>query len=499
MKHYANPLNLTDSYKVGHQAMYPPGMEFLQSNWTPRASRIDGVDQVVFFGLQAFLKDILVNRFQKDFFDRPADEVIGEHKARVEKLLGMPFDCQHWYDLHQLGYLPLQYFALPEGTEVPLRVPMFLVENTVPGYGWLVNYFESIMSNNIWLPMTSATIGLKFRRMLSKWAEKTSDTPEFVDFQGHDFSFRGMSATSSAAASGAAHLLSFAGSDTLIAQDWIEYYYGEHADIGFSVPATEHSVMCAGGKDDELETISRLLDLHPKGILSVVSDTWDLWHVITNILPQLKDKIMAREGTLVIRPDSGDPVDILCGRPDGFTEAEGKGVIELLHEIFPGEDNSKGYKTLDSHIGVIYGDAITHHRADQICRRLAWKGYASTIPVLGIGSFTYQMNTRDTFGFAMKATWCQVNGEGRNLYKSPVTDDGTKKSAKGKLAVILNERSQLTLVNEATPEQLAVSLLKPVWKDGKFVDDEIGFWEVAERMDVRSIVPAPIKVPVSHV
>jgi nicotinamide phosphoribosyltransferase len=250
--------------------------------------------------------------------------------------------------------------------------------------------------------------------------------------------------------------------------------------------------MCAGGKDDELETFRRLLKDHPTGILSVVSDTWDLWHVITNILPQLKAEIMGRDGTLVIRPDSGDPVDILCGRPDGFTEAEGKGVVELLHDIFPGKTNSKGYKTLDQHIGTIYGDAITYHRADQICRRLAWKGYTSTIPVLGVGSFTYQYNTRDTFGFAMKATWCQVNGEGRNLYKSPITDDGTKRSAKGQLAVLLNERSQLTLVNEATPEQLAVSLLKPVWKDGHFVGGEHTFKDVVERIGVRTIVPEPV-------
>lgn len=488
MKHFTNPLNLTDSYKVGHRRMYPPGMEYLQSNWTPRTSRVDGVDHVVFFGLQAFIKNVFEHEFGENFFGRPADEVIEDHKRRVEALLGMPFDVSHWYELHELGYLPLRISALPEGTEVPLRVPMFIIENTVPGYGWLVNYFETILSNNIWLPMTSATIALKFRRMLDHWAAHTSDTPEFVDFQGHDFAFRGLSATDSGASSGAGHLICFAGSDTLIAQDWVEAFYHAGGFIGGSVPATEHSVMCAGKKEDELVTFRRLLKDHPTGILSVVSDTWDLWHVLTNILPQLKDEIMARDGKLVIRPDSGDPVDILCGNPEAMTEAEGKGVVQLLYEIFGGSVNSKGYKVLDPHIGVIYGDAITYNRADQICRRLAYKQFASTTPVLGIGSFTYQYNTRDTFGFAMKATWCQVDGEARNLFKSPVTDSGVKKSAKGKLAVILNEYNRLTLVNEATPGQLAVSLLKPVWEDGHFIH-EWTFKEICERVGVRKLLP----------
>lgn len=498
MKHYANPLSQTDSYKVGHFSMYPKGMDYLQSNWTPRTSRIDGVKKVVFFGLQAFIKDVLMTQFTENFFKRPAQEVIEHHKRRVEGMLGMQFEVDHWYKLHALGYIPLKFSALTEGTEVPLRVPMFIMENTVKGYGWLVNYFESVMSNNIWQAMTSATIALRFRRLLNAWAAKTSDTPEFVDWQGHDFSFRGLSSTDSGSASGAGHLLSFAGSDTLTAMDWAEHYYGANGFVGGSVPATEHSVMCAGGKDDELETIRRLLVENPTGILSIVSDTWSLWKVIKEILPQLKDEIMARDGKLVIRPDSGDPVDIICGEyiEPYYTTAKEKysptdrGVVELLWNVFGGTVNNKGYKVLDPHIGCIYGDAITYERADNICRRLETKGFASTNVVLGIGSFTYQYNTRDTFGFAMKATWCEINGVPHNIFKDPVTDSGVKKSAKGRLAVGMNTMGQLSLKNEATKGDEALSLLQPIWEDGKFIEGrELTFRTIASRLGMRHILP----------
>jgi nicotinamide phosphoribosyltransferase len=473
--------------------MYPKGMEYLQSNFTPRSSRIEGVNKVVFFGLQAFIKEVLEKQFDK-FFGTDGIELIYTHTQRVEKLLGKKFDAQHWLELWRLGYLPLKFCALKEGMECPLRVPMFTIENTVPGYGWLVNYIESVLSNSIWMPMTSATTALRLRRMLDKYAAETSDTPEFVDWQGHDFSFRGMSSPEAGAASGAGHLLSFAGSDTLLAMDYADLYYSKNGYpvkfSGGSVPATEHSVMCAGGKDDELETFRRLLKEYPTGILSVVSDTWDLWKVITEILPQLKDEIMARDGKLVIRPDSGDPVDILCGDWDRKTGSPAqKGVVELLYEIFPGPTNSKGFKTLDSHIGTIYGDSITFDRAQQICERLKSKKFATTTPVLGVGSFSYQYVTRDTFGFAMKATWCQVNGEARNLYKDPVTDNGIKKSAKGRLAVLKDGFGELFLVNEANKNEELASELKEIWKDGKFTSKEHTFREIAERIGVRKVMP----------
>jgi nicotinamide phosphoribosyltransferase len=219
------------------------------------------------------------------------------------------------------------------------------------------------------------------------------------------------------------------------------------------------------------------LKLYPSGILSVVSDTWDLWNVLTNILPQLKDEIMARDGKLVIRPDSGNPADIICGTVDD-TPA-GRGVIELLWEVFGGTVNDKGYKVLDSHIGAIYGDSINYDRAKEITERLQDKGFASTNIVLGVGSFTYQYVTRDTFGFAMKATWAQINGDPHNLFKDPITDDGTKKSATGRLSVQKNAAGEYALIDKATPEQEANSSLQTVWKNGFFTKA----WTFAEVRD----------------
>ncbi len=495
---FTTPANWCDSYKVGHKGMYPKGMTRLQSNWTPRGSRIPGVKKAVFFGLQAFLTRFFVEYFNEQFFAKDREQVVARHVRRVQGLLGQKFNADHWRALHDLGYLPLRISALPEGTEVPLRVPCFIIENTHPEFGWLVNYFESVLSAENWLPMTSATMALRFRRMLNRWATQTSDTPEFVDWQGHDFSFRGMSGMDAASASGAGHLLCFAGSDGLTAMDWAEYFYGAMGFVGGSVPASEHSVMCAGGKDDELGTIRHILAANPLGIVSVVSDTWDLWYVITKILPQLKGEIMSRKGgpggpespgKLVIRPDSGDPVLILCGDPTAPPDSPAyKGVIELLWDIFGGTTNSKGFKVLDPHIGAIYGDAITYDRADEICKRLAAKGFASTNMVLGIGSFTYQYVTRDVFGMAMKATWAEVDGVGRNLFKDPVTDNGLKKSAKGRLAVLTGPDGELMLVNEATPEQEAQSLLQPVWENGKFLRRHT-YREIAARVGVRKILP----------
>lgn len=215
------------------------------------------------------------------------------------------------------------------------------------------------------------------------------------------------------------------------------------------------------------ETFKRLItEIYPNGIVSIVSDTWDLWKVLTEYLPNLKNEVLNREGKVVIRPDSGDPADIICGNPKGKTEAEKKGVIQLLWEIFGGKTNAKGYKELDSHIGAIYGDSITLERAKAICERLKQKGFASTNVVLGIGSFTYQYNTRDTFGFAMKATYGEVNGVGREIYKDPITDDGTKKSAKGLIKIEKTEGGYI-MKDQVSWEEEQQGELKEVFKDGE--------------------------------
>ena len=236
--------------------------------------------------------------------------------------------------LHDLGYLPMKIKALPEGSFVPIRVPMFTMYNTKPEFFWLTNYFETLVSTTVWMPCNSATIAFQYRKILDKYANETSSIPEFVDWQGHDFSMRGMAGLEAALISASGHLLSFTGTDTIPAIDFLEQYYQADASkelVGGSVAATEHSVMCMGTNMGEQETFNRLItEIYPKGIVSIVSDTWDLWKVLTEYLPALKDEVMARDGKVVIRPDSGDPVDIICGNPNGTSEVERMGVVESL-------------------------------------------------------------------------------------------------------------------------------------------------------------------------
>jgi nicotinamide phosphoribosyltransferase len=484
-----NAITLIDGYKLDHRRQYPAGTEYVYSNWTPRGSRIKGITHVVNIGLQYFLQEYLGNQFGDTFFDRDVEDVVAEYNRRTLDYLG-PNDIgdQHIRDLHALGYLPLEFKSLPEGALVPLRVPMFTVENTHPDFFWLVNYIETLMSNVLWMPMTSATIAKRMRVLLDEYAVKTGSPTEFVDWQGHDFSMRGMAGVESAVLSGFGHLTQFTGTDTIPAIDFVENYYGDDLPedylIGGSVAATEHSVMCAGGADDERETYARLINLYPSGIVSVVSDTWDLWKVVTETIPSLKKEILARDGKLVVRPDSGDPADILCGTakfPQDkhlFPDVEGvndkrtveeKGVVELLWETFGGTITETGHKLLDSHIGVIYGDSINFDRAKDILERLEAKGFASANVVFGMGSFGYQYQTRDTFGFAMKATNVTINGVEKPIFKDPKTDNGLKKSLRGRVAVLRNtDNGEYYAVDNASEWAMQKSELVTVWKNGEF-------------------------------
>ena len=472
------PLFQTDAYKLGHIQLWQlsGSVEYVYSNFTNRGSRIDGVTKVVHFGLQAFIQKY-VDSFEV-FFAASEDEVAGLYEERLLSILGPnTIGSDHIRALHRKGFLPLRFSAVPEGTLVPVRVPSFTIENTDPAFFWLTNYIETVLSAEVWQAATSATIAHEFRKVLASGAERTGGDIGAIDWQGHDFSYRGMSSSETAAMSGAGHLLSFTGTDSLVSLDWIDRYYGGDYVAG-SVPASEHSVMCSGAATiGERELFSKMLDLYPSGIFSVVSDTFDLWAVLTDFLPSLTQKILARDGKIVIRPDSGDPVDILCGTDQGeltgdqrtAARPEELGVVELLWNTFGGTTNGAGYKVLDSHVGAIYGDSITRERAAQIIERLAAKGFASTNVVFGVGSFTYQYNTRDTFMSAIKATWAMVDGAAVNLKKDPITDSGTKTSATGRLAVVLGEAGELTLIENATPEQELASLIQPVWVDGEFV------------------------------
>lgn len=472
-----NPMNLCDGYKVDHRRQYPEGTELVYSNWTPRKSRIEGVDKVVFFGLQYFIKKYLMETFDQDFFGKPKSEVIKKYQRRIAGYLGPDaITYEHVADLHDLGYLPVEIKALPEGMLVPMRMPMFTIKNTKPAFFWITNFLETILSCIIWMPCTSATMAFQYRKILDGYALKTGGDPAFVNWQGHDFSFRGMAGLEAAMMSGAGHLLSFTGTDTIPAIDFLEEYY--HADVdkelvGGSVSATEHSVMCMGTQQDEIETFRRLItETYPVGIVSIVSDTWDYWKVITEFIPKLKSEILARDGKVVIRPDSGDPVKIICGDPTAEVGSpEFKGSVECLWEIFGGTLTATGYKLLDQHIGLIYGDSITLERCEAICSQLEAKGFASTNLVFGIGSYTYQYVTRDTFGFAMKATYGEVNGVGRPIFKNPKTDDGTKKSAKGMIKLSGTNTAVQKMEDMVTKDQESTGLLQTVYLNGKITKE----------------------------
>lgn len=541
------PALLCCSYKTFHHQMYPKGMTKLYSNFTPRSYKYMKCEESVFFGLQYYIKEYLIKRWNEDFFHKELDDVIDEYKRFHKNFSGVDIDVSHIVKLHNLGYLPIHIKALDEGTLVPENVPVLTITNTHEDFGWLVNFLESQMSTVLWDYMCVATVSHMYRKIVDKYA-KISGDENFVYWQCHDFSQRGKTSNESVYCQ-AGHLLSFTGTDTIPSVLFLEEYYNANMEnelIAASVPATEHSVTTSNilhemkkqnvdmTKAEEI-TISKMLDVFPTGLLSYVSDSFDYYNVLDTVLPALKDKIMARDGKLVIRGDSGDPVEIICGieideyfkeedveyylldeienntphgkrgddiekvvklngsyfkakvcakwnrydkqyyyidgskltlEPYELTSAD-KGTVELLWETFGGFVNEKGYKVLDSHIGAIYGEAITKERCEEICRRLIKKGFASTNVVMGIGSYSF-VNSRDALGLAMKATYCEVDGEPVEIYKDPATDDGSKKSLKGLLKVY-QEEGVLKVKDQCTKEEEEEGLLISKFKDGKIL------------------------------
>lgn len=473
-----DPLLLTDFYKTIHHKCYAEGLTKLVSYWTPRMSRKENMNKVVMFGLQSFIKKYLIEYFNENFFNISKKEIIKEYKRVICNTMGdIAADTFHIEKLHDLGYLPIQIKAVPEGTRVNIKTPMIEITNTHDDFAWLVNYLETFMSCNIWQPMTSATIAYRYREIMGKYFDLTVENGDVTKSCG-DFSMRGFSSIESAQVSSAGHLLSFTGTATISSILYLEKYYNcniENEVVGIGTPSTEHSVMCSYGTD-ELKAYRRLInEVFPSGMLSIVSDTYDYWNIITNILPTLKQEILNRDGKIIIRGDSGDPIKIICGDSEAPQNSPAyKGTVELLWEIFGGQINSKGYKVLNSHIGAIYGDSITVERCEEICNKLMQKGFAVSNCTFGIGSYTYQYNTRDTFGFALKATHAIINGEEKFIFKDPKTDIGKfKKSQKGMCYVYKNGddiayKDELT-IKEA--EEYKDNLLESVFKDGKLIKD----------------------------
>lgn len=519
------PLLLTDSYKLSHHKMYSEGTELVFSNFTPRSVKYmpDQAKDIVVFGIQYTLKRI-VELFDEHFFKYPKEEICKEIHERLTEFTGSPYDVTHFEELHDLGYLPIKARSLKEGSLAQVNVPVLTYWNTDKRFYWLTNFLETLISTELWKPMHSASMAYGFRKIANQYKNETCKE-SYNEYQVHDFSFRGMQCWESAMASGMGFLTSTRGTDTLPAVYGIEKYYNTRGAAN-SVPASEHAVMTSYGKEDEYTAFSRILDVYPEGIVSLVSDSYDFFKIHTETVYQLKDKIMSRLGKTVFRGDSGDPADIICGtvtqvfedgkdvihyvtqvhnkfdvideiimikdeyyhlripRTGGYeltpideVTPEMKGQIELLGECFGYEINSQGYKELNPHVGAIWGDGITFSRMEEILRRLKMRGWASSNIVFGIGSYAMGMCTRDSQGTVCKATYVEVNGVGRNIYKEPKTDPG-KNSAKGLLAIIDGK-----LIQEATWDQVNSNEneLQLTFENGKFIN-EVNFDEIRDTL-----------------
>lgn len=479
-----NPLLYTDSYKLLHRTIAPPNTSLLYSNFTPRGSR-DGFNNVIFFGLQYLLKEYLIDQFRYNFFNQSKSKVLKEYKEYILPFAGNA-DVDHIAQLYDLNYLPIEIKALPEGSFVPSRIPVLTVRNTHPDFFWLTNYLETLISNVLWHPCTTATTAFRFRKTFEEYAKLTCENNDLCKFQAHDFSCRGLSSVESSRVNGAAFLLSSCGTDNICSIDFLQkYYFADQSKelIGCSVPATEHCYSTIEGVEGEINCIRRMIQTYPTGIISCVLDSYDYFKVLIEYLPILKSEIMARDGKFVCRPDSSPktPLEIICGDNESDNEAERKGTLQILWELFGGKVNSKGYRELDSHISCLYGEAITLDLQKKILETMKDQGFASNNVVFGVGSYSIQFATRDSYGWSFKMTYAEVDGKPRNVFKAPKTDPGIKKSACGLLQV-KKVNGKYTVKDQCTWEEEKDSELKTVFKDGQLIR-ETNLKEIRERIE----------------
>ena len=328
----------------------------------------------------------------------------------------------------------------------------------------------------VWNSCTVATHSRKYHDLVTRFAEETCDTADHIPYQVHDFGYRGVSSEETAAISGAAHLLNFYGSDTIIANWFLDKFYGAANSVkGRSVPASEHSVMCSFGRDGEYAAFDRMLDLYPSGIVSIVSDTYDYFKILIDYVPSRKGRIRAREGKVVFRPDSGTPEDIICGIPQVESAEpkrdtpEYKGSLELLWDAFGGTVNNKGYRVLDLHVGLIYGDGMYYERFETILVRMKQQGFASSNLVIGVGGLLLQNHNRDELAFSIKATRIvRRHGEKVEIYKDPATDP-SKKSKRGLMTLVRQADGGYITKDQVGNTEEESGELREVFRDGKCI------------------------------
>lgn len=478
MLYNINPMLLIDFYKAVHAEMLPVKITKSVSYFTPRMSRVRMWNKVVMFGLQGFVKTYLIDYFNERFFERPIDEVISEYERIMDASLGKGvYGLQKIKDLHALGYLPIEIWALPEGTKVPMHVPMFCITNTHDDFAWLPQALESLISAEAWHPMLAATVGATYRGIVNKFYDETCDDSVSRNKALGSFDFRGEECTDSAIKAAAGWCLSFVNTATVPVIPYLEKLYNcdcTKEPVAFGSPSTEHAVMCSNYAvdGDEVTLLKRLLsEIYPDTSFSAVLDSYDYWNVIDNVLPQIKPEIMAHNGCMLMRGDSGDCIEVVT-----------KTVFKLWDE-FGGTINSKGYKVLDPHVKAIYGDSITIQRCERIYEILKDNGFAASNVALGVGSFSFQCVeedgilkpfTRDTFSSCIKATYCEIDHKPYPIFKNP-KEGGFKKSQKGCCLVYKNDNGELCYKDEYTWEEASCNSkqeLKVIFRNSELLIDD---------------------------
>lgn len=572
-----NMMLMSDFYKQGHPEFYPTGQDYLFTCGTPRMSRLDGINEMVVFGIQAYCMDYLIERFNDTFFNRPHDEAVNEVAEFIQETFACEsFNIKRISDLHKLGYLPVKVWAIPEGMTIPIidqrehpgavQIPFMAMESTHPEFAWVTEFLESITSCQVWYPMVIATITKKgYKDTVDRhWRKSVVGQPAHTAIS--EFGFRGAEGSEGAIMASSAFLTSFTKTATVPAIKYLKDYYGKgmsYKDIGSGMSSTEHSTMCSNYAVDGNENtfmVKLFSKIAPNGNLSVVSDSYDYWGRVAEMGREgspVKAAIVARNGCLFVRGDSGNPLEIICGKnkyiklddvkhiknmailmekddvevgTEYFYKVLNKsktayeywrvhktdtlvaydkvdpdlsdiGTVEALFNSFGGYINEKGYIVLSDKIRAIYGDSITPCLTEEIYSRLEKNGFAANNVALGGGSLSMQAweerdeqgnrtlkpHTRDTFGIAFKATYCEINGKGYEVYKDPKTDTAKfKKSQRGMVVVVEKADGSLKAVDHLNRDEFnrlaSVNVMRPIFEDGHMLVEE-SLEEIRNRLE----------------
>lgn len=442
---FNNIILLTDSYKVSHYKQYPTGTTKVFSYFESRGGY---TDKTVFFGLQYFIKKYLtgkvITRAKIDYAKKILKPHFGDDVLNIK-------GWEHILEKHK-GRLPVRIRSVPEGSIVPNHNVLLTIENTDPECFWLTNYLETLLVE-VWYPTTVATYSHNVKSAILKYLEKTG-TPELINFKFHDFGFRGVSSPESAALGGAAHLVNFLGTDTIAGMVMLEEYYGK--SIGHSIPAAEHSTITSWGRHSEIDAFRNMLRQYPKGLVAVVSDSYNIYDACKMWGTVLKDDIMSREGTLVVRPDSGHPPTVVLE------------VLDLLGKYFGHNINEKGYKVLPDQIRVIQGDGVDLDMVKVILQNMEKSGWSADNIAFGCGGGLLQKCNRDTLKFAFKCCAVLVDGVWRDVFKDPITDPG-KKSKAGRLDLL---PGYITTRLKEGQDHHPDSLLRTTFEDGDLLAND---------------------------